>query len=159
MLAQLSVSWWPSSESRCPPSSIRSLRSASSLSVANCPSRGKTPDERVTAAVIPTQVLLSPSASRAQGHVRRSIGRHLAKFRRLTRAHVAHGSCCNRRVIQPTTVGPPAVPINTRSCPVPVRARFRCHPTQPRPGARTGKVTLELKDLQLQLSSRPGQVA
>jgi hypothetical protein len=41
--------------------------------VANCASRGKTPDERVTAAVISTQVLLSPSASRAQGHVRRKL--------------------------------------------------------------------------------------
>jgi len=60
-----------------------------------------------------------------------SIGRHLEEFERLTRANVAYGSGRNRRVKQPTTVGPPAVSTNTRSYAVLANGRFRCQPASP----------------------------
>ena len=104
----------------------------------------------------------SPYGRRAPVGHKDTSGVHRSSSRRvgrLIRANGAHGSCCNRRVIQPTTVGPPAVSTNTRSCAVLARARFRCHPAQPRVGAMTVKVTLEIKELQLQIISRPEQRA
>ena len=63
-------------------------------------------NEHATATVIPTHVRIVDERPSGQGHARRSIGRAIAQFGRFARANAAHGSCCNRCVIQPTTVGP-----------------------------------------------------
>jgi hypothetical protein len=76
---------------------------------------------------------------------------------RVARANVARGSCRNRRLIQPTTVDPPAIPTHTRLCPVLARAQFRCQPAEPSVRAMTVKIALEIKELHLQISGRPEQ--
>jgi hypothetical protein len=63
-------------------------------------------------------------------------------------ADVAHGSCRNRRLIQPTTVGPPAIVPDTHPCAVFAGARFRRQPAQ----SRVCAMTLENQGV-----SSPGQ--
>jgi len=53
------------------------------------------------------------------------------------RADVAHASRRYRRLIQPTTVQPPAILSDTRPCAARVRSRFRRAPLQPRVRAMT----------------------
>src|SRR5262245_47852475 len=65
--------------------------------------------------------------------------------------------CRDRRLIQPTTVGPPAILTDTRPCAVLGCVRFRRPPAQPRVRAITVKVALELTELRLQISGRPEQ--
>jgi len=72
---------------------------------------------------------------------------------------IAHGSCRDRRLIQPTTMGPPAILTDTRPGAVLARARFRRPPTQPRVCAVSVIVPLELMELQLQIRGRPEQRA
>jgi hypothetical protein len=48
----------------------------------------------------------------------------------LARAGVAHGSCRDRYLIQPTTVGPPAILIDTRPSAVLACARFGRQPSR-----------------------------
>ena len=131
---------------------------ATIVSMANLPVvRRRRLIKRATATVIPTQVRIVDERQSGRGHARRSIGCPIAQFGRFARATAAHGSCCNRRVIQPTTVGPPAVPINTRSSAVIAPTRLRCQPAQPRVRAMTVKVLLEIQELALKISGRPEQ--
>jgi hypothetical protein len=75
----------------------------------------------------------------------RSIGRprEARTSRRLAARPLRSGR--DRRLIQPTRVGLPAIPVDTRPRAVVRRARFRCQPAQPRVRAIAVKVPLELK--------------
>ena len=90
---------------------------------------------------------LSPGFSLGRGHAWR-FNRSTSCGTALVSSSVAHGSCRDRCLIQPTTVDPPAILTNTRPCAVLARARFRCHPAQCRVRAMTVKIALEIKELQ-----------
>ena len=66
-------------------------------------------------------------------------------------------SCRDRRLIQPTTVGPPAIVAETRSCALLHCAPFWRQPAKPRVCAMTVKIPLELKELHFQINGRPEQ--
>ena len=89
----------------------------------------------------------------------RSIGRYSQGCTDLAQLEpTSHtGSCRDRRLIQPTTMEPPTIPTNTRSCAVFARTRFRCQPAQSRVRAITVKIALEIKELHLQIGGRPEQ--
>ena len=88
---------------------------------------------------------------------------HTAAFNRSTPrdvrtgpgADVVHASRRDRRLIQATTVRPPAIRTDTRPHAARVRARFRRTPLQPRMRSMTVRVPLEIKKLRLQISRRP----
>ena len=125
------------------------------VSVANSQSCRTEPERTRDWWFIPAQIRIVArlqSGTRTSPAFNRSSSRGV---RALARANVAHGSWRNRRLIQPTTVDPPAIPTNTRSCAVLARARFRCHPAQPRMRAMTVKIALEIKQLPLQISGCP----
>src|SRR6267143_3883148 len=134
--------------------------------LANCRSRRK---DAVTAVIWPgphpycRQVSVRNAASttfagdlivaahQGQGDAWRSISRHLARYG-LGRSRRCTQSCRDRRLIEPTTVGLPAILTDTSPCAVLACARFRRQPAQSRVRAMTVKVALEIKELQLQIS-------
>src|SRR5713101_6447760 len=83
----------------------------------------------------------------------------LREVRTCPGAGVENASCRDRRLIQPTTVGPPAILTDTRPCAARVRARFRRGPSEPRVRAMTVIVPLEIKELHLEISGRPEEGA
>src|SRR5713101_9767015 len=83
----------------------------------------------------------------------------LREVRTCPGAGVENASCRDRRLIQPTTVGPPAILTDSRPCAARVRARFRRGTSQPCVRAMTVIVPLEIKELHLQISGRPEERA
>src|ERR1700704_6167881 len=65
----------------------------------------------------------------------------------------------HRRLIEPSTVRLPAIRTDTRPCTARSRARVWRTPVQARMSAMTIVVTLELKELQLQIGGRPKECA
>jgi hypothetical protein len=97
--------------------------------------------------------------SQGQGRAWCSISRQLARYG-LSREPASYTqSCRDRRLIRPTTVGLPAIRTDIRSCAVLACARFRRQPAQPRVGAMTVKVALEITELHVQISGGPEQRA
>src|SRR5713101_5718954 len=91
---------------------------------------------------------------------RRSIGRQTSRPSKLPHPCGAHTpSRRHRRLIEPSTVRLPAIRTDTRPCTARSRARVRRTPLQPRMSAMTIVVTLELKELQLQIGGRPEEGA
>jgi hypothetical protein len=109
-------------------------------------------NERVTAVVIPAQIRIvarRQSGTRTRPVFNRSSSRRVRALRSSQRrARVMPRSASDTA----HDSGPPAIPTNTRSCAVLARARFRCHPAQPRMRAMPVKIALEIKELHLQIS-------
>ena len=83
----------------------------------------------------------------------------LREVRTCPGAGVANASGRDRRLIQPTRVGPPAILTDSRPRAARVGARFRRGTSQPRVRAMTVIVPLEIKELHLQISGRPEERA
>ena len=87
-----------------------------------------------------------------------SIGRQLARYGLAREPASYTRSCRDRRLIQPTTVGLPAIRTDIRSCAVLACARFRRQPAQPRVRAMTVKVALEITELHVQIAAVQNRV-